>query len=280
LTNSETRKDRAKPRQLSRPIVGDAEDEADTQIVLSLARGLEILGAFRRSDTALGNAELAERTGFTKPTVSRLTYTLAAKGFLQFDARARLYSLGVKAIAMGAIALATTSLRTQALPLMRALAQGSQFNVGLGMRDGHQMVYIEACESDALIALRLFPGSRVPLATSAMGRAWLAALPASEREALMAELRPRYDDDWPRIVQGIEQACTDLASRGYCTSLGDWQKDIHGVAVPVRGPQGQERYVVNLGGPAYALREVDIVGKFGPQLVDLVRTLEELQGSS
>ncbi|TAL03072.1 MAG: IclR family transcriptional regulator [Rhodospirillaceae bacterium] len=271
-------KQRAKPRQLSKPLHSGENEEADTQIVLSLARGLDILSAFRRTDNALGNAELAERTGITKPTVSRLTYTLAAHGFLQFDARARVYSLGVKAIAMGAVAMATTSVRSQALPLMRSLAQGSQFNVGLGMRDAHQMVYIEACEGDALIALRLFPGSRVPLATSAMGRAYLAALPDQERELQMAELRPRYDDDWPRIVRGIEQACSDLATHGFCTSLGDWQKDIHGLAVPVRPIPGQGRFVVNLGGPAYALREADIRDKLGPQLVDLVQTLEVLLG--
>lgn len=41
--------------------------------VTALARGLDVLGAFRSGDRSLGNPELAERTGLPKPTISRIT---------------------------------------------------------------------------------------------------------------------------------------------------------------------------------------------------------------
>lgn len=269
---------RAKPRQAARMGVEPALDADDTQIVSALSRGLLLLDAFTRNDGSLGNAELAERTGLTKSTVSRLTYTLALHNYLSFDPRSREYRLGAKAIALGAVALATTNVRTTALPLMRQLARGSHFNVGLGARDDLQMIYTDCAEGEALVALRLFPGSRIPIATSAMGRAYLAAAPAAEREEILGRLRDRYGDDWSRVRKGVEDAIGDHARDGYCVSIGDWQKDINGVAVPVASLPGEPRYVLNLGGPAYALAERELRERLAPQLVQVARTIEATLG--
>src|ERR1700680_3922036 len=49
-----------------------AHDRTDRMFVNALARGLEILRVFNPSDGALGNQEIAKRTGIPKPTVSPL----------------------------------------------------------------------------------------------------------------------------------------------------------------------------------------------------------------
>ena len=53
----------------------------------SLERGIEILRAFRPGSDLLGNGELAERTGLSPATVSRLTQTLVGAGLLEHDRR-------------------------------------------------------------------------------------------------------------------------------------------------------------------------------------------------
>ena len=53
----------------------------------TLAHGLDVLGAFRNGSGSLSNADLAASTGLSRPTVSRLTYTLAQLGYLKRDAR-------------------------------------------------------------------------------------------------------------------------------------------------------------------------------------------------
>lgn len=254
------------------------EQGDDNQIIAALSRGLAVLDAFRRSDTSLGNAELAARTGLTKSSVSRLAYTLARHNYLQFDPHSREYRLGVGAITLGAVALAMTNVRTLALPLMRALAVGSRFNVGLGTRVERQMVYTDACEGDALISLRLLPGSRIPIATSAMGRAYLAQLPPTEREVVLADLRLRYDDDWPTVLAGVEAAVAEYERYGYCSSIGDWHKDINGIAVPIAAPSGEPVRIFNLGGPAYALSEEELRETQAPRLLAAVRTIEDALG--
>lgn len=67
----------------------------------SLERGLEILRAFRPGTDLLGNGELAERTGLSAATVSRLTQTLVTSGFLEHDQRARAYRLAAPVLSLG-----------------------------------------------------------------------------------------------------------------------------------------------------------------------------------
>ena len=58
--------------------------KADPRFNTALARGLDILRSFRQGEAYLGNADLAERTGVPKATVSRLTFTLAELGYLKY----------------------------------------------------------------------------------------------------------------------------------------------------------------------------------------------------
>src|SRR6516165_2654986 len=61
--------------------------QKDRNFVIALARGFEVLRAFKPTDGMLGNQEIAARTKLPKPTVSRLTYTLTRLGYLTHLAR-------------------------------------------------------------------------------------------------------------------------------------------------------------------------------------------------
>ncbi|WP_137389641.1 IclR family transcriptional regulator [Rhodoligotrophos defluvii] len=273
----EARPPRAKTRQSGHGNMGVNWDEleSDNQFVKALGRGLQVLSAFKAGDGVLGNTELAERTGLPTATVSRITYTLAKCGFLAFNRRLRMYELSGAAFALGRVALANLDVRRLAKPYMRELAATSGFNVGLGTRDRHSMIYTDACEGSSLVGLRLFAGSRIPIVTSAMGRAYLAALPEEELAALLSELMPRYQN-WERLKAGIDQAREEVEKYGFCVSLGEWQPDIHGVAAPIRTPEGDKIFAVNLGGPSYALPEDAVRSIHGPAVSDLARQVEQL----
>lgn len=257
------------------PLEGPEDDSDDSQFVGSVARALSVLDAFRAGDGPLGNAELAERTKLTKPTVSRLAYTLARCGYLSFNPRYREYQLGPRLIALGHAAVATTDVREIARPLMQDLARHATFNVGLGMRDQHQMIYTDACEGDALVGLRLYAGSRIPIMTSAMGRAYLAGLDGADREALLAELKPSHGtSEWAAQCKALDKAIQEVEKKGFCVSAGDWHKDIHGVAAPIRSGDGKTVYAINLGGPAYLLPESRLRGELGKRIAQAAQEIE------
>ena len=58
------------------------EDHADPAFATTLAHGLDVLAAFRNRSGSLSNADLALHTGLSRPTVSRLSYTLEQLGYL------------------------------------------------------------------------------------------------------------------------------------------------------------------------------------------------------
>lgn len=256
------------------------EGAVDTQFVESVARATAILTAFRVEDGPMGNTELAERTGLPKPTVSRLTYTLARCGLLSFNARFRVYELGPSIHALGHVAARSSGVRQVARPLMQQLALQANFNVGLGSRGGPTMVYLEAFEGEAIVGLRLQSGSRLPILTSAMGRAYLCGLEEIEYQAVLAELKPSYEGNWTELISELRRSQADFQRLGFCISAGDWRQDINGVAAPVRSPADGRVYAVNLGGPAYLLPKKRLLDELGPKIVELARCIEQAVPSS
>jgi DNA-binding IclR family transcriptional regulator len=110
----------------------------------SLERGVEILRAFRPGSESLGNAELADRTGLSRSTVTRLTQTLVGVGMLQVDARQRTYRLAPAVLSLAHAMRAGSTVLRIAVPRMRALAEGMSINVGLATSDRDEMVVLES----------------------------------------------------------------------------------------------------------------------------------------
>jgi len=257
-----------------------AEGQDDRQFVVALARGLEILRAFSPAEPLLGNQEIAAYTGLPKPTVSRLTYTLTQLGYLTYSERLGKYRLGAPVLSLGYAVLSGMSIRQVARPYMQELADYSNVAVSIGSRDRLSVVYVEHCRSNATVVLRLDVGSRIPLATTAMGRALLAGMPEAERAEILEQLRDREPALWPRIQAGIDQALDDFHHRGFTLSMGDWQPDVHAVGVPFAPADGSGLLAFNCGGPSFLLSRDKLINDLGPRLAAMVRTIGAATGGT
>ena len=255
-------------------VFGETEDGNDRQFVNALARGLEVLRCFRPGEQFLANAELAKRTAIPKPTISRLTYTLTKLGYLAYSETQGKYQLGAGVLALGYRMLTNVDLRKMARAPMQALAEHAQASVSLGARDRLSMVYIETCRSSANVTLRLDVGARIPIATTAMGKALLCVLPDAERDYLLDHVRQRDPQRWPQILAGVEQGYKDFQDLGFCISAGEWQSDVCAVGVPMCGADGAQVMTFNCGGPAFLLSREKLVDDLGPRLVQLVKNIE------
>lgn len=259
--------------------IGEIAAGGDRKFVIALARGLEVLRVFTPSDGLLGNQEIAVRTGLPKATVTRLTYTLTKLGYLAHITRLSKYQLAPAALALGYSTLANMRIRQIARPHMQALANYSGASVALGSRDRLSLLYVEHCRARSAVMLRLDVGARIPIATTAMGRAVIAAVPEREREFLMRHIARREPKKWPKIRAGIERAVRDLETRGFTISVGDWQKDVAAVGVPLIPPDGSGIFGFNCGAPAFHFSRDKLENDIGPRLFNMVRNIEaELAG--
>lgn len=246
----------------------------DRSFVIALSRGLDVLRAFRPSDGLLGNQELAARTNLPKPTISRLTYTLTKLGYLTPVPRFEKYQLAPAAMALGYSALANMGIRHLSDPYRDQLMRETGGAVAIGARDRLSMIYFGQSRSELTVGVLLDVGSKVPIATTAMGRAYLWALPDDERATLMREIKEQVGPNWPKVREGIERAGECIAKHGFAMSAGEWHNDIHAVGVALKLNDGTGPYAFNCGAPAFKFSEVLLKNDIGPRLVEMVRKIE------
>ena len=255
----------------------DAGEAADSRLfVAALARGLDILGSFRIGDGPLGNQELARRSGLPKPTVSRMTHTLTQLGYLTFDPRNETYELGGRTL--GYAAISNVDIRRVARPIIEEIVAIGNVHVALTIRDKLMILAVETWEGKSLVGLRLAPGARMPIATTAGGKAYLATIAEAEREAILDQVRKQHGDEWPRIRRSVEEASREVERNGYCLSLGEWQSDINGAGAGIRLPNGSV-YALALGGPAYLVSREQLRSESGPMLAAAARRIEAQLGA-
>ena len=148
----------------------------DRSFVVALSRGLDVLLAFHANDGLLGNQELAARTNLPKPTISRLTYTLTKLGYLTPVPRFEKYQLAPSAMALGYAALANLGVRHLSEAYREEVMRETGGAVAIGGRDRLSMIYFGQSRN-GLLGVQLDVGSRIPIATTAMGRAMSGRCP-------------------------------------------------------------------------------------------------------
>jgi len=183
----------------------------------SLARGIEILRAFRAGSDLHGNGELAERTGLSRATVTRLAQTLVDCGMLQRDRSSRAYRLAAPVLGL-AHAMSTGSPVLAAVrPLMLKEAERHKINVGLAVADRDEMIYLESVRYSRRVAWRnVVAGQRVPMELTSLGRAWLATAADERRQELMAQFRARKRKGLRALSREIEAEIDSVQRSGFC----------------------------------------------------------------
>src|SRR6201998_4242942 len=252
----------------------------DRSFRVALSRGLDVLRAFHPNDGLLGNQEIAARTNLPKPTVSRLTYTLTTLGYLTPVPRFEKYQLAPSAMALGYAALANLGVRHLSESYRDEVMRATGGAGAVGGRDRLSMIYFGQSRSELTLGVQLDVGSRIPMATTAMGRAYIWALPDEERAALLREMREHYGSRWPRMRDDIERSGETVAKHGFTISAGEWQDDVAAAGVALKLNDGTGPYAFNCGAPAFRFTEDRLRNDIGPRLVAMVRNIEAALGGT
>ena len=244
--------------------------EKDRNFVTALARGLDVLRAFRPSEIYLTNTDFAERTGLPKPTVSRLTYTLCQLDYLVADPKTGAYRLGTGVLGLGFGVLSGIEIGDRAKVVMEDLCSGPNpyTTCALAERHGLTAVYLVVERSRQDVSLTLSVGAHLPLFQSAIGRAILVAMePDQQRAAIEQVMR-----DDPTGASGSDMSLVaaqqEFARKGYCASFGEWREDVNGIAVPVRSMNARRVFALNIGGPAFHVSARELEDHYAPRLIE------------
>jgi IclR family transcriptional regulator, positive regulator for flagellar biogenesis len=248
--------------------------------VSALARGLALLKTIGMAAAPMGNRDLADTTGIPKATVSRLTATLVGAGYLRQSRDSERFSLGPALLDMSSRYLRHFDLRTVARPHLTELSEFAGASIHVGVRDELDMLVIDSLRPrSALISSRIEVGTRLPIATSAAGRAYLAALPQPEQAMLLEEIRTETGENWPTVEPGLLAGIEEYARLGYCSSFGEWHPHIHALGFALQGPGG-ERYGLSCAGPAYLLPKDVMLSRVAPRLQEIAQRIAKEAGTA
>lgn len=206
--------------------------QGDRQFVDALARGLAILECLSRSHQPIGNRAISDAVGLAPSTVSRLTHTLCALGYIRPTGTGRAYELTPKSLTLGYPVLDGLNLRDRARPHLEALSRKTGETAALAIRDGLYCTFVAVVPGTNMVSVRLATGGRLRMQVSAAGIALVAALPVQERRALAGRLRA----DLTRRGESTEffdKALDACLANGFATVRNSWKGGIGGVAVPI-----------------------------------------------
>ena len=234
------------------------------------ARVLEIMAAFNVEDRYLGNAEIAERTGIPRPTVSRITATLVDEGYLNYQSRIGKYEVGPRVLALSYSLIARLQIYTRARPFMEELAKEARAIVGLGILDGLNVVFIECAMGDQLYSQRVMVGFRVPVAFTSIGWSCLVAMNTPRRTEVLEKLEVLYPSRSSEIASNVKRAIADVWAHGFCISEGAFGAGANAVSVPFLDKDGQQILAFTMIGSDAILTRRAIESIWGPRLVRMV----------
>jgi DNA-binding IclR family transcriptional regulator len=249
----------------------DISGDKDRQFVTALARGLEVLSCFSAARPALSGTEIAGLLGLPQPTVWRLCRTMTKLGYLAVGSDERLRP-ALPVLRLGYTILSELTPIELARPHLQELADAAEGAAGLAVRDGSDMRFVERCESHSQLLMNLKVGSRVPVATSALGWAYLAGFPQDEREALLGQVRPDHRV-WRAVEKPLRRALDAYASDGFIINDGVFHPGYNTAAAPVLGSDGRPVFAINCGGAASILSIEKLRREIGPRLRDLAALL-------
>ncbi len=219
-----------------------------------LDRAASILFAFRRTDEPLTLAELSERTGLYKSTLSRLALALCHHNLLIRLNDGRFW-VGSAALHLCGVYEAGLDLRDIFVPAMRQLSAECGEAVSFHVREGDHRVCLYRIASHHSIRAEVQPGDVQPLERGAGGRVLLAF--SGEPGATYDEIRRTY----------------------VYLSVGERDAETTGISAPVF-KIGQE-LVGSLGIVAPATRMgIDQMHRYRPRLLQVAAQLTTTLGGN
>ncbi len=213
-------------------------DTDERYLVPALARGLQILGSFTRTERELTGAELARRLGLPRASVFRLLQTLEQLGYVERLADGPAYKLSIGVLRLGFEYLASMELTEHGRPIIEDLRTQSGYSAHLVVRDGREVVFVLKAAGASAQFHSIQVGARLPAHGTVLGRQLLSDLALPELKRIDPdEPLPAYTARTPTTVKALKALIDADRANGYGISQGGFETGITTVAAPVFNEQ-------------------------------------------
>jgi len=212
--------------------------DPNPDFVEALARGLDVIRAFRPRQPAMSLAAVAAAAGLARPTARRILLTLQQMGYVRAAGGA--FELTPRVLELGMAYVLSRNRWDLARPHMERLVARTRESSSVAHLDGSDIVYVARVAVPKIVTLAVTIGTRFPAMATSLGKVLLAALPPGAADRVLAE--PSRSGITPRFQPFVRQrgeVLRDVRARGWALTDEELAPGIRSIAAPLRDGDGQ-----------------------------------------
>lgn len=229
----------------------EGSEPPDREFMVTLAKGLAVLRAFRVDRPTMTLSQAAAVLQISRATARRILRTLTELGYVQQSGRD--FALAPRVLELGFGFLATQTWIERAQPLMKELSETLRESSSAAILQGNEIVYVLHVPADRIMAIGSNVGSRLPAFHTAMGRLQLGTLDEDEiwRRLRTAPVKGYTASTITGLDALVERVQLD-AAQGFSIVDEELEGGLRSIAVPITTRAG--RMVAALDVSAHSTR--------------------------
>lgn len=246
-------------------------EKQGTRTVKTVEKSFEILEALQR----LGGArvsEVASEVDMAKSTVHRYLVTFHEREYVVKEGDE--YHVGLRFLDMGEHARRRDRAYELAEPKVAELAAETDERAVFLVEEHGQAVYVHRSTGKHAVRTYPGPGKRIPLHSTASGKAMMAHLPEDYVDAIIERrgLQSRTDEtivDREKLLEELET----IRDRGYALNQQENVRGVRAIGVPVL-PYGRVVGALAVSGASHRIREESVEQRLLNMLLSAANEIE------
>lgn len=227
-----------------------------TQTAPAVDRALSILEILAQSGTGLTLPELVDHSNLPRSSVHYLLVTLERRGYLERHQRTGRYLFSTKLLDLARGAVVGLSIAEQAMPHLWRLTHATRLSAYIGILQDDEVVLVAKSDPPRTAARSTWPGKRMAMHSTALGKVLLAGLPEPHVAAIVRERGlPRHNENTISSVRALSHEVARVRLLGYAVDAEEDELGYASLGVPVRGARGETLAGLSLAGPTLELIE-------------------------
>jgi IclR family acetate operon transcriptional repressor len=249
-------------------------------LVPTIQRTFRILEALAAAEHGRGISELSTELGIAKSTTFNILMSLVQLGYSYRTEDDGKFHLSLKLFSLGSTVVERMDMRKVAGSILQELVEATGETANLGTIQGDEAIYIDCLPGPHPVTVNTWPGMRLPLHCTALGKALLAWQPDDEIETTLASSDMQAFT--PNTVTSVERLLNELGEirrQGYALDNEEDAAGMRCVGAPVFDYTGNVVAAISITAPVQRLPFEDIP-KMAALIVDSARQISQRLGNT
>ncbi|MFJ3056291.1 IclR family transcriptional regulator C-terminal domain-containing protein [Herbaspirillum sp. NPDC087042] len=237
----------------------------------ALEKAIDVLDAIGLRPGGLSHMEISAAVGLPRTTTYRLLATLVLRGLVRHDPVKKVYCLGSRCLDFAKQVYTMPELVMAAGDELRELRDLTNETAYVGALEGSHIVSLERFDGGHSLRSNTAVGFRKSVYATSQGKAVLAAMDGSSRDAVMKNVSMRKFT--PMTLSDRRALSTELQAirmRGYAIDDEEIVSGVRCVGAAVIDQDGVVRGAISVAGPAFRLSRTRLE-LLGPQIAESAR---------